>query len=297
MRKIPIPAKIAAAVAAVGVAAAGSYALFSGHDRQAPRVQPAVPPQARTSPTVATSQAAPQPITSVLTLLAADEGRRACSSDNRWCVSLAKETDDEGIRRPILRRAGERIGAAGDEADPVDDVGADETYVVWPKLIVLGDGSFLAGVETRLSTTYSGGGGSATELRLFRVTRDGAAVGAPVLTLPVRASLLIRACFSEEDLEKRAEACHDEYGFTGQVGVEASGSGTPPITYATQAWAFPRGVSRDADSTTRGPLQPADLVREPDKVCSFSRRFEFDDATKTYLPDRPLPDCSAYTVP
>ena len=292
MRKISIPAMLAAAVAIASVVAVISYALVSHPDRPRSQVQPTASAQGLPNP-VSTSNhdAVPPPKAGVLLLATEEEGRRACSSDGRWCVSLSDETDDDGIRRPVIRPPDVHISAL------VEEAGSEETYVVWPRLILLDDGDLLAGVETRLSTSYSGGGGSATALRLFKMTKDGVSSGAPVLTIPVQASLLIRACFSEADLETRAEACHDEYGFKGKVGIEAATHRMPRITYSTQAWAFPRGASRDSDSATRGPLVPADLVREPDDKCSFSRRFEFDEATGVYQPDRPLPDCTAYTVP
>lgn len=210
-------------------------------------------------------------------------------------MSLTQEANDEGLRRPVVR-PGKDV-PRNREPDADAEAGTDESWAVWPHLIMLPDGGFLGGVETRLSTSYSGGGGSATQLRLFRVSETGEASGRPVLDLPVSGSLLIRACFSEADLRKRGEACHDEYGFTAEVGVEPTDGQLPSLRYATKAWAFPRGASRDEDSTTRGPLTPADLVREADPSCSFNRRFTFDGTRGTYQPDRPLPDCSAYTVP
>lgn len=227
----------------------------------------------------------------VLSLTVRDNLDQACSTKGGWCVSLTPAAGMDGLRTPVVARY------TGKLAFVPPEMSEGESYAVWTNLVVLAQGRFIAGVETRLSTSYSGGGGSATDLRLFRVSEDDRSSAAPILTLPVQGSLLIRACFSEADTETRGEACHDEYGFTGTVTVEPVDGEMPVIIYATQAWAFPRGASRDEDSSNRGPLAPADLVRTRDDRCSFSRRFQFDDASGRYEADRPLPDCSAYTVP
>ncbi|MCX8476359.1 MAG: hypothetical protein MT490_11245 [Sphingomonas sp.] len=217
-----------------------------------------------------------------------------CTADARWCVSLDGLPDGDEQVLPIVR--------AGAAAEPIPEPPArtfsNETQAVWPNLILLKDGGFLAGVETRVSTAYSGGGGSATELRLFRVASDGQAVAVPVLNVPVAGSLLIRACFGESDMAKRRGACHDEYSFSASLGLAREAvSGLPVLAYVTNAKRFPRGVSRLEDSTTKARLRKSDLVFERDPECSFSRRFRFDAGTGAYRPDSALPDCSAYTVP
>lgn len=288
MIRIPKPARLAAAAAAAAVAGGAWVVLAPGTPPEPRPPAAAATPAPPTADPASAAQAQPAK-TTVLALFPGSSPEQACSAEGAWCVYLTAP-DDEGLRRPLLRPA-----ADADQA-PADPTDAGETFAVWPKLIALGDGGFLAGVETRLSTSYSGGGGSATQLRLFRVSKDQPASD-PVLVLPIQGSLLIRACFSEADLEKRGEACHDEYGFTGKLEIEPGGAALPAIAYATTAWAFPRGASRSEDSTTRGALASADLVRAPDERCSFRRRFVFDSRTRTYQPDRPLPDCSDYTVP
>ncbi|WP_404336503.1 hypothetical protein AB2M62_19475 [Sphingomonas sp. MMS12-HWE2-04] len=216
-----------------------------------------------------------------------------CTADRRWCVELVPAEGD-GPPVPLVR--------AGDAATPADappsDSSEDETYAVWPRLILLKDGGFLAGVETRTSTSYSGGGGSATALGLFRVAADGQPGGKPVLEVPLRASLMIRACFDEKDMKQRRGACHDEYRFSGTLTLagEAAG-GLPGLAYVAEAEAYPRGVSRSADSTTMARLKQSDLVYARDPACSFSRHFRFDAAAGVFRPDTALPDCSDYTVP
>jgi hypothetical protein len=290
MRK-PANLKVVFAAVALGAFALLAFVALKPH-RASPNVSESKPvslPQ--TLPAKAPTEHAAS--INVLDLASRGDPAQACSAGGQWCVSLSEDAQDDGQRRPIIEPGGDARRSAVAPEDGSDG----ETYAVWPKLIALPDDRFVAGVETRLSTSYSGGGGSATELRLYQAPASGASPGAPILTLPVQGSLLIRACFSEADVQNRAEACHDEYGFTGTVEVEPAGAGLPVILYATEAWAFPRGASREDDSTTRGPLTPADLVRTRDEKCSFQRRFRFDIASGAYQPDRPLPDCSAYTVP
>ncbi|MFT8243348.1 hypothetical protein [Roseomonas sp. BN140053] len=221
-------------------------------------------------------------------------GSEACTRDRRWCVVLT-QPEEGGAVRPALRARG---AAAPAPQPPAEDPDGGESQAVWPNLFVLGDCSFLAGVETRSSTGYSGGGGSATGLRLFRVAAGGTAAAVPVLEVPLAASLTIRACFGERDMRRRRGACHDEYGFSASLGlVPGSAAGEPVLRYATEAWNFPRGVSRAGDSTAMRPLQQADLVRQRDARCSITRQFRFDAAAGAFRPDRPLPDCSDYTVP
>lgn len=228
----------------------------------------------------------------LLALTAGADGTR-CTAERRWCVSLeAGEADGQTVR-PVVR-TGSADAALALPTDPM----ASETHAPWPYLLPLADGGFLAGVETEIRTAYSGGGGSARELRLFRVGADGRALAEPLLTVPVHASLLIRACFSEDDQKKRRGACHDEYDFSGTITpAPERAAGLPVLLYDTEATAFPAPVSRASDSTTARPLRKADLVRRRDPHCSVTRRFTFDPQRGTYTPDSPLPECTEYTVP
>lgn len=287
MVKLPRPALFASAIAIALIAAAAAFlsqaperasALTERGKTEGPQPPPSFPIASPPTKDGRRTAAA---------LVPAGDGS-ACTADRACCV-VVREGED-GLARPLVLPAG--------HADaPVAQSPGDEAGIAWPMLVVLGEGGFLAGVETQASTSYSGGGGSATELRLFRITKDGTAEDHPVLTLPVQASLLIRACFSEDDVKARSDACHDEYGFTAVVSVQPSTGRLPVVDYSTEAGAFPRGASRNEDSTTRPPLTSADLVREKDEVCSFRRRFEFSPTTNRYEPVAPLPECSAYTVP
>ena len=233
-------------------------------------------------------QAAPSDGLEPLTL--ADH--RACTADGAWCVGLVKEmSDGEPLVRPILRTP----DALPSQEDSGDD--AVEYFRPWSRLVRLAGGGFLAGVQVDTSSMYSGGGGQATELRLYRLDAKGDAGAAPVLALPIGAELSIRACFSEEDMKQRAGACHDEYGFDAVLTAAGEASDMPVLDYVATATAYPRGVSRSEDSLEKPPLKPADLVAARDPKCSFSRRFTFDAAAGEYRPDRKLPDCSDYTTP
>jgi hypothetical protein len=44
-------------------------------------------------------------------------------------------------------------------------------------------------------------------------------------------------------------------------------------------------------------LKRADLVRAPDRRCSYDRVLHYNPATSRYEMDRPAPDCSDYTTP
>lgn len=226
------------------------------------------------------------------TLILIDD--RACTGNGAWCVGLEKTTSGDGEQsvRPILRAAEAMPTQAGGGGGP-----AVEYFQPWTGLVRLPDGGVLAGVKVETSSMYSGGGGQATELRLYRLDANGDAGATPVLTVPIRAELTIRACFGEEDMTQRAGACHDEYGFEATLTATGEATDMPVLGYVTTATAYPRGVSRSEDSLEKPPLTAADLVTERDPKCSFSRRFTFDAAAGEYRPDRKLPDCQDYTVP
>lgn len=217
---------------------------------------------------------------------------RACTADRSLCVGLTQQSrDGEPVFRPVVR-APDALPAAPDDAS-----GEVEIYRPWVGLVRLANGERLAGVEMESRSLYSGGGGQASELRLYRLDANGDAGAAPVLTVPLQGSLIIRACFSEQDMEQRAGACHDEYNFAATLIATGAAGEMPVLDYSTTATAYPRGASRSEDSLEKPPLKPADLVAVRDPKCSFSRRFTFDAAAGEYRPDRKLPDCSDYTTP
>lgn len=221
-------------------------------------------------------------------LAAAAKGAAFCTTDGAWCVSAASE---EGEALVVT-------GKGKEVARLVADADADrETpkLAPMPAMLRLKDGSVLIGALATWTAGYSGGGGAYTEQRLLHVVPGRAPV--TVLAVPLRGDLLIRACFSEEDVEKRRAACHDEYRLEARLVADAAGGTLPPLRLTTKAGNFPRGVGRDKDSSTNPPLKPEDLVWEQDAGCSYERRFLFDPAAGRYVTDAALPACEQYTVP
>lgn len=201
-------------------------------------------------------------------------GARWCAEDNAWCV----EADEAGARA---------INGATtiDLGEPAD---------VWPAIIRNADGSVVVGFIHTQSQMYSGGGGDAGALTLYALA-NGAALEAG--TLPYSGSLMIRACFDEEDQRNRRDACHDQYDFTTRISLnEAVMSGPAQILLETLATTFPGQLSRGADSTEAAPLQETDLVRWRDEACSYRRTY-IRGADGRYAPDQPLPDCTQYLEP
>ena len=149
-------------------------------------------------------------------------------------------------------------------------------------------------LEVRAQAMYSGGGGEFTTLRLLLV-RPGNTPRS-VLNLPWKTDLMIRACFSDKDEAARAGACHDEYQFDGQLTVlKPMTSRFPTLAYLASAQSYPKGASRNVDSSTLPPLKKSDLVWVSDRACSYRRTFRFDPASQRYKPHAPLPACDQYS--
>lgn len=220
-----------------------------------------------------------------------------CTPDRRWCAQISRDADSGASTLDVF--AGEPGGGPPLLTRALDKT-EDENLGLWPRAIRLaGPGeAVMIGVEHRTSTSYSGGGGGATTLELIRLAASAPGAARTVLSIPLSASLLIRACFDEKDQYRRRGACHDEYSFGTDVNLAPrTPDGTPRLVITTEATTFPAGSSRDGDSTTRGRLSPRDLVRARDPRCSYRRVMTLDPATGLYAPDTPLPDCEAYTVP
>lgn len=180
----------------------------------------------------------------------------------------------------------------------------------WPFIVRLGPGidapqrpadaeqaqlqNVLVGAIRDWRTSYSGGGASSSELTLVRLyhENDGIQIDT-VASLPMAGNALIRACFSEADVTARADACHDEYRFAAQIGLDPAGQGMPVLRFQTRATRFPAGVSRFGDSLEKGPLTATDLRTETDRSCTYQRRLRWQQGR--YVPDTPLPDCSEFT--
>jgi hypothetical protein len=217
-----------------------------------------------------------------------------CTPDRGWCGELVRNGQSW-----LLEIVG-RSGADGSERrirfEPPDrDIG-DPSFALWPHLVREADGAVTFGLLAARRTGFSGGGGLATRLILVRV-EPGGPQAAEVLTVPVEGSAMIRACFSEEDMRQRREACHDEYEFAGTLTLAPDdGGGRPRFQFATRARTYPGDVTRWEDSADRPPLRRGDLVWADHPGCSYRRTFGFDPAARRYVADAPLPDCSQFLV-
>lgn len=229
-------------------------------------------------------------------LTAPKDGDPACTADGRWCARIAK-TDGAGVLNVF--DGTQSLPAVWKQTAPEGGNG-DTTYALWPWIIrEAAPDTVLVGVEVRESAGYSGGGANATHLTLYRLRAKGAAADwAEATTLPWDAYIMIRACFSEADMKKRADVCHDEYTFAGSLRLDpAVKAGRPRFTFQTRATSFPGKVSRSADSLEAPPLKKKDIVQAVDPACTYRRVLTVDAATGRYVPDRPEPECTDYMVP
>ena len=239
--------------------------------------------------------AAPSPAFEALEPIPAAAQREAipaCTVDRRWCALIeTDETQERQVLRLYDGLPGERAPVASHLIESENSEG------FWRPGAILrraGSDDVILGADMELQAMYSGGGGMSSYRTLVRFTPG--AAPQEILTVPLSGSLMIRACFGEEDMKQRAGACHDEYEFTAELKVE--GDAFPPrLAYASTATTFPGRVSRNEDSLAKPPLTPKDLVKAVDAECSVRRVFTFDPATKAYVSDAPLPDCGDYTVP
>ena len=207
---------------------------------------------------------------------------RLCTADAVWCVEMGNP----------LAHIFHTDAAAPTGALPTGD---NEFSSVWPVIVrSRNDDSVLLGVTRRQTEMYSGGGGNASYVTLYRF-QAGAEDPAEVLTFQSSGSFSIRACFDEEDRQARRDACSDEYIFGGDLALdEANASGPARLVLQTTATTYPGPRSRLSDSTTEAPLQESDLVTAADPECSYRRVLSFNGARYEY--DTPLPACEDYQL-
>jgi len=218
-----------------------------------------------------------------------------CNAARDLCLRTWREADGRAWFLDIHNRvpSGANVAPARRFALPAGEEPERETQRIWPHLIREASGALLIGVERYRTAGFSGGGAGETQLVLLRLA-SGTAEPAEVLTVRTGYTAMIRACFTEDEYRRRG-ACHDEYAFSGTLGL-ASGAaaGRPRLALATAARSFPRGARAE---TERARLRRADLVWEPDPACSYRRIFAFNAASGRYEPDRALPDCTTYQLP
>ena len=79
-------------------------------------------------------------------------------------------------------------------------------------------------------------------------------LGGEVLDVVWDSSLMIRACFSEQDAKDRLDACHDEYDFKAVLNPGPDDGGElPTLTYRSFATAYPQTSRRSPPSPPRRP--------------------------------------------
>lgn len=236
----------------------------------------------------------------VVIALVAGEGERKCLPDRSLCLDVPGEADGG------LVLTAPQTGETDDLALPYSRDG-HQTLNLWPHLIALpspegaaaDSRQYLMGIVIGTTAMYSGGGGNGSRLHLLRLdtTPSNTRLGDEVLDVVWDSSLMIRACFSEQDIKDRREACHDDYNFTGTLSAGPAEAGElPALTYRAVATAFPR-TSRRSEDNSGQRLKATDLVHEKDPGCSYERTLRYNPATSRYEMDRPAPDCSDYTTP
>ncbi|NHQ85222.1 hypothetical protein HA050_03740 [Iodobacter sp. HSC-16F04] len=226
---------------------------------------------------------------------------RACTQDE-LCVEIVPGCEGEACASG--EAGGKVLSLTGGQRNPLYSryrlaelvsQNADASLQLWPKLIRFGDG-ILAGAETELRGAYSGGGASSTTLHLIAFLPGQAPF--EVLSVPQSASVLIRACFSEQNMRQRAGVCHDLYDFKASLTITGTyAAGLPVLRYRSKATSFPGPVSRSKDSLSGRPLRKRDIHTVTDPQCSYQRLYRFDPAARAYIANKPEPNCSAYTMP
>ena len=244
-------------------------------------------------------------LSAVLLPLSGAADQPQCTPDRRVCLQIVGGEEDAAapaqlvVTEPQPQPGTQLRGDGGTIALPPLAEGR-ETLALWGQVIPIagnaedaeGNYSLLVGVVTSLSTMYSGGGGQAQRLHLFRLRLGiGTARLEPELfSAPLTGSVLIRACFAEADSARRRGACHDDYRFDARLGVDPQpdpDSALPRLTYTTRATAYPRTARRMDDSSAAPPLRAADLAHWRDPVCSYTRTLRYNPPTERYEMDRP----------
>jgi hypothetical protein len=249
-----------------------------------------------------------------------------CTQDKRWCLFIS-ETGNVSVydgQLPIRKIDGKRRPAnviTNPAAVSMQATEAAES-TLWPSLIrkpaydnngrVFGE-TIIYGVQSTNRAMYSGGNGSATWLVLSALSPhiDGSASGPSdfgfLVKIPLRASKMIRACFSEEDAKRRLGACHDEYSFEGMLTLGKAAKNQskksaknrydwPELFYQSRATATP-GSSNFEKDNTRKQLKESDLIPRTDKKCSYARTYKYNGELGIYAPTKAEPECSTYLEP
>ncbi|HKX89067.1 MAG TPA: hypothetical protein VJM13_07650 [Sphingopyxis sp.] len=248
--------------------------------------------------------ATPEAATDRVVSLVKGDGEAQCLPDRSLCLELSGG-DDETARNLLVS-----LPASGD-AEKISVAlprGLDaQSLSLWPKLVPIERASesgtqlapeYLVGVIAEERAMYSGGGGSGGRLHLLQLGMAPHAIGLrEVFDVVWDSSLMIRACFSEQDMKDRLGACHDEYSFRGTLAAAPNDGGElPALTYRSFATAYPM-TSRRTEDNSEQKLKKSDLAQWSDPECSYTRTLRYNPATSRYEMDRAAPDCSVYTTP
>lgn len=208
------------------------------------------------------------------------DGDRFCTASRSWCL------DGEGIT----------YMADGTVRTP--EVFDDFERAVWPFVVFVGgrEDHVLLGVTSAGREMYSGGGAATVSLTLYEVVGWDPTAIAPLLSVQTGAAIMIRACFTEDDMRARRGACHDEYAYSATLNLDPSVTeGHPRFIYVSEAASYPGRISRDDDNTNM-PLRAADLVWARDETCSYRRVFTLVLEAEGYVPDAEQPACTTYQL-
>jgi hypothetical protein len=234
-----------------------------------------------------------------------------CSVGLDVCFEVSKQKDSESTTLKVTRN---KTVLTYPLSESEISGGYDRSWFKpWPKIIraksnlsAQQDDIVIFGVIEGLSTMYSGGGAQFEILTLYRLTQkplgssDKAEANLePVLSVPFLGRVMIRACFSEKDYKIRRGVCHDNYDFNTELSVKnAAVFGYPDLSIKSEATTQPGSSRRSNDNTSgRKRLKKSELKEAVDSDCSYERTARFDEKTGAYAFDKPLPDCSDYTVP
>ncbi len=244
-----------------------------------------------------------------------------CTQDKRWCFQLSQNVDQNIFSVDIYD--GRKPRDENGDADAVWNYPVDSgppalggfdrsTMTLWPQIIrepsahparegeEAGE-TISIGTLSDFSTMYSGGGAQSESLTLYRFEHSpyGKPVQQEMLAVPWRASVMIRACFSEADMENRNGACHDLYDFDAMLRLDSKGpkDSPPRLIYQTNALATPGNSRRSEDNSSGKKLSDKDILPREDDACSYTRKIAYNPVTARYEFDRPGPDCSDYTTP
>ena len=234
--------------------------------------------------------------------LTAGEGGQHCLPDGQLCLKLSGNPGAGAVPTNLI--------LAFDNPEKISlplpvFSGNPKVLRLWPHVVKVrgGDGAnggkgFLVGVVSEQRATYSGYS-DAARLHLLRLVEVPHAIGiiGEVLDVVWNSSLMIRACFSEQDAKDRLDACHDEYEFKAVLKPGPDDGGElPSLTYRSFATAYPQ-TSRRTEDNSGQKLKLSDLAHWKDAECSYQRVLRHNPATGRYEMDRPAPDCSVYTTP